>query len=95
MSKLLAVLALSNRSFASIADDLIMITTPFIIAMIAGLMSSVAADPHFMEVDGLSEIPRVGLSPLQACTASTVDGACTQNVDMVEALDADYYVTGE
>lgn len=39
--------------------------------------------------------PRVGLAALQACTASTQDEACTQNSEIVAALDADEYVTGE
>ncbi|CAM9605666.1 unnamed protein product, partial [Ectocarpus fasciculatus] len=38
-------------------------------------------------------VPRVGLAALQACTASTKDEACTQNTEIVAALDADPYVT--
>lgn len=48
------------------------------------------AVPTFSE-----EPPRVGLVALEACTVSTTDEACTQNADVVEALDADPYISGE
>lgn len=54
------------------------------------------AVPTFTEVDDRKhEPPRVGLVALEACTVSTTDEACTQNADMVEALDADPYIRGE
>lgn len=54
------------------------------------------AVPAFTEVDdGKHEPPRVGLVALEGCTVSTTDEACTQNADMVEALDADPYISGE
>lgn len=56
----------------------------------------VVADPSFTEIDGgKGEAPRVGLYGLQACTVSTTDEACTQNTDMVEALDADRHLFGK
>jgi len=62
---------------------------------IAMLITRVLADPRIADVDGASEIHRVGLFALQACTTNTTDEACMQNVDMVEALEADDFMSGE
>lgn len=63
---------------------------------IATVITRVVAKPHLTEVNDTSETPRVGLFALQACTVSTTDEACTRNVGMmVEALEADYFMSGE
>lgn len=45
--------------------------------------------------DGGDDAPRVGLVALEACTASTTDDACMQNIEIVSALDADEYLSGQ
>ncbi|CAM9661323.1 unnamed protein product [Scytosiphon promiscuus] len=43
--------------------------------------------------DEKGDAPRVGLVDLEACTVSTTDDACMQNMEIVSALDADEYLS--
>ncbi|CAM9303356.1 unnamed protein product, partial [Hapterophycus canaliculatus] len=43
--------------------------------------------------DGRGAAPRVGLIALEACTSSTTDDACMQNIEIVSALDSDEYLS--